>query len=159
MNGALLSTYLSHVVNYDKSLKGYLAANVPSSTGNIYPHQWKDEEVAKSVIFQLFIYWIWFFPIFILLALRILWISEKGEIFSYPILRQSLYVTKRFLFYFFERKENNLWTVSIDWIVTLMHFTCKQLNILFTALYLAVHFTLQFVGNSYVKQKKMTSRE
>ncbi len=42
---------------------------------------------------------------------------EKGEIFSYPILRQCLYVTKQFLFYFFKRKENNLCAVSIDWIV------------------------------------------
>jgi hypothetical protein len=50
-------------------------------------------------------------------------------------------------------------TIGLDWIVTLKHFTCKQLNILLTALYLAVHFTLQFVANAYVKQKKITGRE
>jgi hypothetical protein len=50
-------------------------------------------------------------------------------------------------------------SVSIDWIVTPMHFTCKKLNILLTAVYLTVHYTLQFVVNAYVKQKKMTSRE
>jgi hypothetical protein len=31
--------------------------------------------------------------------------------------------------------------------------------IILTAVYLAEHYTLQFVVNAYVKQKKMTSRE
>ncbi len=150
-----LHIYLWHVVNYDKSLKGDFAANVPSSTGNIYPHQWKDEEVAKSVIFQLYNYWIWFFPHLYPVGfeniMNILWISVKGgNIFlSYITSVTICYKTVYLFSYLNERK--TIYGQFIDWIVTLMHFTCKQLNILLTAVYLAVHFTLQFVANSYVK--------
>ncbi len=150
------------VVKDDKSLEGELAATAPSSTDNICPHLWKDEEVTKlwSFSFSINEYdfslslscWLWEYYEYIMN------ICKKGK--SFPI----LYYVRAFTL------QNNLlfWTEGKQFMYSFYWLDCradalylysKQLNILLTAVYLAVHYTLQFVVNAYVKQKKMTSRE